>query len=92
MPEHFQWNYTTFLNIVFLVVFVGAATGSPGSATASGDGDGRYATDPMCGMQVEKANAPAHLVHDGDRRVVLLRRLPRALRTNRTGSAPRTAR
>ena len=25
----------------------------------------RYAIDPMCGMQVEKANAPAHLVHDG---------------------------
>ena len=29
-------------------------------------GGGRgYATDPVCGMQVEKANAPAHVVHDG---------------------------
>jgi YHS domain-containing protein len=27
--------------------------------------DKRHATDPVCGMQVEKANAPAHLVHDG---------------------------
>jgi len=27
--------------------------------------DSRYATDPVCGMQVEKANAPANVVHDG---------------------------
>ena len=27
--------------------------------------NGAYATDPVCGMQVEKANAPAHVVHDG---------------------------
>ena len=26
----------------------------------------RYAIDPVCGMQVEKANAPAHVVHDGN--------------------------
>jgi uncharacterized protein len=63
VPDQLQWNYTTYLNIVFLVVLAGlywlARTRPPD------DGAGRYATDPTCGMQVEKANAPAHLVHDG---------------------------
>ena len=64
VPDQFQWNYTTFLNIVFLVVFGGAvlARTAPDRPDA---GDGSYATDPTCGMQVEKPNAPAHLVHDG---------------------------
>jgi uncharacterized protein len=63
VPERFAWNYTTFLNLAFLVVFgvlVWLAR-TPGK----GGGTGRFATDPTCGMQVEKANAPAHLVHDG---------------------------
>jgi hypothetical protein len=63
VPDRFQWNYTTYLNIVFIAVIVLlywlARTGRPN------EGAGRYATDPTCGMQVEKANAPAHLVHDG---------------------------
>ena len=32
---------------------------------ATDTADSPYATDPTCGMQVEKANAPEHLVHDG---------------------------
>ena len=64
VPERFQWNYTTFLNLAFLIVlgavFWLARTRRPDR------GDGRYATDPSCGMQVEKANAPAHLVHEGN--------------------------
>ncbi len=62
----FSWNYTTYLNIVFLALFallywtyrnrerLGAA--------------GRYARDPVCGMQVEMAHAPASLDH-GDQRL-----------------------
>jgi len=62
VPEHFSWNYTTVLNIVFLgvlaVVFWLART----RKRAVSD---HFAIDPMCGMQVEKANAAAHVVHDG---------------------------
>jgi uncharacterized membrane protein YraQ (UPF0718 family)/YHS domain-containing protein len=65
VPDRFQWNYTTYLNIVFLLVFAGlwwlARTRRPGD----GDDEGLFATDPTCGMQVEKQNAPAHLSHDG---------------------------
>jgi YHS domain-containing protein len=59
----FEWNYTTYLNIVFLVLFAllywmyrnRARFGSGGS----------YGRDPVCGMQVEKAHAPAALELDG---------------------------
>ena len=64
MPDRFQWNYTTFLNIVFLVVLAVSVLARPRHRRTHADA-GRYATDPTCGMQVEKANAPAHLVHDG---------------------------
>jgi uncharacterized protein len=63
VPDRFQWNYTTFLNLAFLVV-LGVLFWLYRSRRTDGS-DGRYATDPVCGMQVEKANAPAHLVHDG---------------------------
>jgi len=63
VPEHLQWNYTTVLNIVFLavlaVVFWLARRGRDDSES------GRYATDPVCGMQVDRANAPARLKQDG---------------------------
>ncbi len=63
VPEHFAWNYTTFLNIAFLLVL--AMLFWLARQRRSEAASGRYATDPTCGMQVEKANAPAHLVHDG---------------------------
>jgi hypothetical protein len=63
VTTHFAWNYTTFLNIAFLAVFAvlyrlhrDRARGGAGTA---------YAIDPVCSMQVEKANAPAHAVVDG---------------------------
>jgi uncharacterized membrane protein YraQ (UPF0718 family)/YHS domain-containing protein len=59
VPEHFSWNYTTILNIVFLGVFaalVWLARSRPSE---------RLAEDPVCGMQVDKTNAPAHVVHHG---------------------------
>ncbi len=63
VPEHFQWNYTTFLNIVFLIVLA-VVFWLARRRVEPADG-GRYATDPICGMQVERANAPAHLVSEG---------------------------
>ncbi len=63
VPERFAWNYTTYLNLAFLVVL--AVLFWLARQRRDDAGSGRYATDPTCGMQVEKANAPAHLVHDG---------------------------
>jgi uncharacterized membrane protein YraQ (UPF0718 family)/YHS domain-containing protein len=63
VPDRFQWNYTTFLNLAFLLV-LGVLFWLYRQRKAHG-GDGRYATDPVCGMQVEKATAPAHLMHEG---------------------------
>jgi uncharacterized protein len=62
-PAHFAWNYTTYLNIVFLAVFAvlywlyrnrDRLSGSSGSAE-----------DPVCGMRVDPANAPAMANRNG---------------------------
>jgi len=63
VTTHFQWNYTTILNIVFLAVF-GVLFWLAHNRERFGGGQ-QYAIDPVCGMQVEKRNAPAHTVHDG---------------------------
>jgi len=60
---HFQWNYTTFLNLVFLVVAGVVWWLARNRARFGGGGD--YAIDPVCGMQVRTSDAPAHTVHDG---------------------------
>ncbi|MDQ6696040.1 MAG: permease [Actinomycetota bacterium] len=59
----FQWNYTTYLNLMFLAVF-GVLYWLYRNRERLGGGDG-YAIDPMCGMQVQAANAPAHRNADG---------------------------
>jgi uncharacterized protein len=59
----FQWNYTTMLNIVFLVVF-GVLYWTYRNRERLGGGRG-YAIDPVCGMQVESARAPATCEHEG---------------------------
>ena len=59
-PSHFAWNYTTFLNIVALVVAVGVIW-----LARRREQGGAYAQDPVCGMQVEKAHPGATLEHDG---------------------------
>ncbi len=62
-PAHFQWNYTTYLNIIFLSLF-GFLYWTYRNRERIGGGGG-YALDPVCGMQVQTANAPSSLVHDG---------------------------
>jgi uncharacterized protein len=64
-PASFSWNYTTYLNIIFLAVF-GLLYWAYRNRDRLGAGSG-YAVDPVCGMQVEKAHAPASVVHDGQR-------------------------
>jgi YHS domain-containing protein len=62
-PTSFHWNYTTYLNIVFLLVLAGLWWLARNQRRLGG-GAG-YATDPVCGMQVEVANAGARSEHDG---------------------------
>ncbi len=60
-----RWNYTTILNIVALVGFAGLYW-LYRNRERFGGGTG-YAKDPVCGMQVETAHAPARVDHDGQR-------------------------
>jgi uncharacterized membrane protein YraQ (UPF0718 family)/YHS domain-containing protein len=62
-PTEFRWNYTTYLNIVFLLVLAGLWWLARNQRRLGG-GAG-YAIDPVCGMQVEVANAAAQAQHDG---------------------------
>ena len=58
-----EWNYTTFLDIGFVVVFAVLLWLAHNRARFGG-GDG-LAIDPVCGMQVRIADAPASVHHDG---------------------------
>src|SRR5581483_2123272 len=60
----FHWNYTTFLNIAFLVVF-GYLYWLYRNRSRLGGGQG-LALDPVCGMQVRQADAPAQTTHNGE--------------------------
>jgi len=62
-PTEFRWNYTTYLNLVFLVVLAGLWWLARNQQRLGG-GSG-YAIDPVCGMQVETANAAASLELEG---------------------------
>jgi uncharacterized membrane protein YraQ (UPF0718 family)/YHS domain-containing protein len=63
VTTHFAWNYTTFLNIAGLGTFA-VLYFLYRSRERLGGGHG-YAIDPVCGMQVQTANAPARTAHDG---------------------------
>jgi uncharacterized membrane protein YraQ (UPF0718 family)/YHS domain-containing protein len=63
VPTAFHWNYTTFLNIIFLAV-AGYLYWLYRNRERLGGGAG-YAIDPVCGMQVHTNNAPAHVTHKG---------------------------
>ncbi len=62
-PTSFAFNYTSVLNVVFLVIFGGLYYLHRNKARFGG-GLG-YAIDPVCGMQVETASAPARTTRDG---------------------------
>jgi uncharacterized protein len=64
-PAHFSWNYTTYLNLIFLALF-GVLYWLYRNRERLGGGDG-YARDPVCGMQVEKIHAPATRRNAGER-------------------------
>ena len=64
-PTGFSWNYTTYLNIIFLFVF-GLLYLAYRNRERLGAGSG-YARDPVCGMQVEIAHAPASARREGGR-------------------------
>ena len=61
---HLQWNYTTFLNIIFIAVAV-AVWWLARNRTKFGGGGTGYAIDPVCAMQVRSADAPAKSQFDG---------------------------
>jgi uncharacterized protein len=64
-PAHFSWNYTTYLNLIFLALF-GVLYWLYRNRERLGAGD-RFARDPTCGMQIEKAHAPAWRDEAGER-------------------------
>jgi len=55
VASHFEWNYTTYLNIVFLALFA-LLYWAYRNRERLGGGRG-HAVDPVCGMQVEIAHA-----------------------------------
>jgi len=65
VPAHFEWNYTTFLDIAFIAVFA-VLYWLYRNRERLGAGKG-YAIDPVCGMQVRTADAPATTTHDHER-------------------------
>lgn len=62
--NHIGWNYTTILNALFLVIF-GVVYYL--YASRSREEDSEFAQDPVCGMQVRKADAPAQWEFEGVR-------------------------
>jgi uncharacterized membrane protein YraQ (UPF0718 family)/YHS domain-containing protein len=62
-PERFEWNYTTILNVIFLLVGVVVYLVYRNRGRLSPESP--YATDPVCGMQVERANPGATTALDG---------------------------
>jgi uncharacterized membrane protein YraQ (UPF0718 family)/YHS domain-containing protein len=59
----FHWDATTFLDVIFLAVF--AVVWWLARHRDSSAGNDRYAIDPTCGMQVEKAHPGAVSARDG---------------------------
>ncbi|HUC55956.1 MAG TPA: permease [Streptosporangiaceae bacterium] len=58
-PEHLSWNYTTVLNLTFLVIF--AVLYYLHRTRDRLRSDTGHAIDPVCGMQVERSAAPAQM-------------------------------
>jgi len=60
---HVAWDATTFLNLIALALFI--ALFRMRKRWRAPDGAGPFAIDPVCGMQVRTADAPASFEHDG---------------------------
>jgi YHS domain-containing protein len=60
---HFEWNYTTYLNFIFIIVAI-VVWWLARNRAKFGGGVG-YAIDPVCGMQVRTVDAPAMTMHEG---------------------------
>src|ERR1700682_1474269 len=58
----FQWNYTTYLNLVFMGIFAVLYWIYRNRVRLGGGA--RYAIDPVCGMQVERQLEPARPKRD----------------------------
>jgi uncharacterized protein len=63
VATHFQWNFTTFLNLGFLAVF-SLLYWLYRNREKLGGGKS-YALDPVCGMQVRTADAPTQTTLEG---------------------------
>jgi uncharacterized membrane protein YraQ (UPF0718 family)/YHS domain-containing protein len=63
-PEHFAWDYTTVLNILILLIFAAIYWLHRSKERFGGGQD--FARDPVCGMQVDKANPGALVRGDGE--------------------------
>ena len=61
-PSHFSWNYTSYLNILFVVVACVVWWLAKNRARLGG-GEG-YAIDPVCAMQVRTLDAPRSTTYD----------------------------
>jgi hypothetical protein len=61
---HFEWNYTSYLNILFIAA--GALVWWLSRQQQRWGGGQGYAIDPVCGMQVRKESAPAQTAHGHD--------------------------
>ncbi|GAA4173607.1 permease [Gryllotalpicola koreensis] len=59
------WDHTTWLNLAALVLFA-VMYGLYRARRRSAGAAGKYAKDPVCGMQVEIANAPAARIRGGE--------------------------
>jgi hypothetical protein len=83
-PAHFSWNYTTYLNLVFLALFA-VLYWIYRNRVRLGGGE-RYAQDPVCGMQVEMSHAPAAIDHSGQRHYFCSDRCAERFEADRTGA------
>ncbi|HLN15700.1 MAG TPA: permease [Acidimicrobiales bacterium] len=63
VATQFQWDYTTYLNIIFLGVF-GLLYWTYRNRDRLGGGKGA-ALDPVCGMRVDTAEPAARIEHEG---------------------------
>jgi YHS domain-containing protein len=64
VADRIQWNYTTILNIIFLGVFA-LQYWAYRNRDRLGGGEG-LAIDPICGMQIRTADAPATCERDDE--------------------------